>query len=85
MAVEGTPLRQLADLLVDGGLDEFIRSRRPRRSWRLIARDLYEATDHRVDVTYVTLRSWYPADDPAPVDAIDDDVEDQIRPLARSA
>ena len=52
---------QLAtDHLLDGHLDEFVRSRRAqRRSWRLIARDLYEATDGKIDVTAETVRSWY--------------------------
>lgn len=54
-----SPSRRLADVLLDGGLDEFvIERRRAGRSWRLIARDLLEATN--VDVTYETLRSWYP-------------------------
>lgn len=62
-----TPTRRLAEMLLDGKLEEFVRSRRgskPPRPWRLIERDLYEATDGQVDVTYETLRSWFP-DEPA--------------------
>lgn len=60
-----TPTAQLADILLgdDGPLEQFVRNKRAeRRSWRLISRDLYEATDHHVDVTHETLRSWYPDD-----------------------
>lgn len=54
-----SPSARLADVLLDGGLDEFVASRRVTgRSWRLISRDLYEAIG--VDITYETLRSWYP-------------------------
>ena len=56
----GTPLQRLAGMLVDD-LDGFVLTRREQgRAWRLIARDLYDATDGKVDVTYETLRSWYP-------------------------
>lgn len=55
--------KRLADLLLGGKLDEFVRSRRAEgRAWRLIARDLWEATDGALDVTHETLRSWYPED-----------------------
>lgn len=54
-----TPLQMLADALLETSLDEFVRERRPDRAWRLIARDLYEATDGKVDVTDVTLASWF--------------------------
>ena len=59
LATTQTPTHRLADLLLgdDGPLETFVRSRRPR-SWRLIARDLYEATN--LDLTYETLRSWFP-------------------------
>lgn len=58
-----TRTQRLADLLLGdaGPLEHFIRTRRAEgRAWRLIARDLYEATDHEIDVTYETLRSWFP-------------------------
>lgn len=53
----------LADHLLgdDGPLERFVAERRAAgRSWRLIARDLVEATDSAVDVTFETLRSWFP-------------------------
>lgn len=62
-----TASRRLADLLLgdDGPLEEFVRSRRKDgRSWRLIERDLLDATNREVDLTYETLRSWFP-DEPA--------------------
>jgi hypothetical protein len=38
-----------------------VRERRERkRSWRLIARDLLTATDGEVDLTFETIRSWFP-------------------------
>lgn len=44
-----------------GGLDEFVRVRREQgRSWRLVERDLYQATKGRADVSFETLRSWFP-------------------------
>lgn len=58
-----TPTQRLADVLLggEGALGEFVRSRRDAgRSWRLIARDLYEVTDRQVDVTHESLRAWFP-------------------------
>ena len=61
MSNEPSLAQRLADTLLEGGLDDFVQSRRSTgRSWRLIARDLYEIT--QLDVTYETLRSWYPDD-----------------------
>ncbi len=61
-----TPTQRLADLLIPGGLEEFVRSRRADgKAWRLVARDVYEATDRQIDVTYESLRSWYPDDQKA--------------------
>lgn len=60
MTAPATDRRRLLDLLLGeaGPLDEFVRSRREAgRSWRLVARDLYDATGE--DVTYETLRSWF--------------------------
>ena len=55
-----TPLRRLADTLIDGGLDTFVTERRARGvSWRLIARELRERTGGSVDVTEATLRGWF--------------------------
>lgn len=53
--------RRLADTLIEGGLDDFVRTRRDQgKSWRLVARDLFDQTDGAVDITDQTLRSWYP-------------------------
>lgn len=55
------PLRRLADHLVKGGLDDFVKERRATgRSWRLIERDLYLSTKGKASVSFETLRSWYP-------------------------
>lgn len=56
---EPPPLQRLVDTLLDGKLDTFIGERRAAgRAWRLISRDIYELTGQ--DVTYETLRRWYP-------------------------
>lgn len=65
-----TSKRRLVEIVLGRSLEEFVRSRRPERSWRLIVSDLYEATG--VEVTYETLRAWYPD-------------ETETAPLARSA
>lgn len=65
-SVKQTPNHRLADLLLaeSGPLEMFVRSRREQgRAWRLIARDLYEATEGQVDLTHETLRSWFPDDE----------------------
>lgn len=55
-------LRRLADTLLEGGLDDFVESRRrDGKSWRLICRDLREATNGEIDITEVTLRGWHAA------------------------
>jgi len=56
-----TPLRRLADTILGSGIDTFIaerRARSPRTPWRVIARELYDATDGQIDVTPETLRKW---------------------------
>lgn len=61
MEKAATPTEKLADVLLgdQGPVEDFVRSRRAAgRSWRLIARDLYDATDHQIDVTHETVRSW---------------------------
>lgn len=63
MASPSTPSARLADVLLGdaGPLEAFVRTRRQAgRSWRLITRDLYDATDGQVDVVHETLRTWYP-------------------------
>lgn len=59
MTPPDTPaLHRLVDTLMDGNLDSFVAERRAAgRAWRLISRDIYEAT--KVDVTNETLRRWY--------------------------
>lgn len=58
-----TPTRRLADLLVPGGIDSFVADRRAGgRAWRLISRDIWEATGGELDITYETLRAWFPDD-----------------------
>jgi hypothetical protein len=48
-------------VLLEEGLEAFVRSRRSSGvSWRRIVRELYEVTDHQVDVAPETLRSWIP-------------------------
>lgn len=60
MATETTTQR-LAGLLLGEPLEEFVRTRREaKRAWRLVARDLWKATNGEVDVTHETLRTWYP-------------------------
>lgn len=76
MPLTPTPSHRLADVLLgdDGPLETFVRSRRADGiAWRLIARDVYEATDKQVDLTYETLRSWFPDPSPASVGAPDGD------------
>ena len=56
---------RLADILLgdSGPLEEFVRSRRaryPKRAWRLIERDLLDATDRQIDISFETLRTWFP-------------------------
>ena len=60
-----SPTYQLADLLLreSGGIAKFVASRRiDGVAWRRIARDLYLATDKRIDVAHETLRNWFPVD-----------------------
>jgi hypothetical protein len=60
-----SPWYLLSDHLLrrSGGLETFVQTRRDAgRSWRLIARDLHDATKGRVDVTDQTLANWFPDD-----------------------
>lgn len=55
----GSPTQKLASVLLNQDVREFIEQRRSQgMAWRFIARDLYEATEHQIDVTYETVRSW---------------------------
>jgi len=54
------PYQELAGLLLDRPIGEYIAERRAaNRSWRLIARDLMNDTDGKIDVTEATLRNWF--------------------------
>ena len=56
-----TATQRLADAMLKESLEGYVRSRRAQgRPWRLIARDLWQDTDGEIDVTYETLRTWYP-------------------------
>lgn len=51
--------QRLAGIILGQPVVEFLgKSRAQNRSWRLIARDLYEATGGQIDVTPQTLRNW---------------------------
>ena len=53
------PLARLADNLLEGRLAEFITTRRAEgKSWDSIAKELWAATDHEIDVTGVTVCAW---------------------------
>ena len=54
-----TPTQKLASIILGQDVREWITQRRSDgRSWRLISRDLYEATNRQVDVTHESIRSW---------------------------
>jgi hypothetical protein len=54
-----TATQRLATILLERDVRDFITERRTAgRAWRFIARDLYDATEGQVDVTYETLRQW---------------------------
>lgn len=58
-----TPTQQLATMLLGRPVDEWIRERRAAgQPWRVIARDLYERTNGRIDVAHQTLVNWTESD-----------------------
>lgn len=64
--IAATPRQQLAEVLLDQPLTDYVRSKRqarPRWSWRLIAEQLSEDTDGKVAVTGQALRTWFVDDD----------------------
>jgi len=57
-----TATQRLADILLDQPVESYVAAKRAEgRSWRLIARDIYVATDSQIDVTTQTLRQWMAA------------------------
>lgn len=59
-----SPTFRLADNLLGGTLEAFVKERRAAGvPWRTVSRDLWEATGKQVDVTYETLRTWFPDDE----------------------
>ena len=53
------PLARLADVLLPDGLGAFVTSlRADGKSWDSIAKALYVATNHEIDVTGVTVQAW---------------------------
>jgi hypothetical protein len=57
--MEPTPTQKLAGIILGRPVEDWIEDRRSSgRSWRLIARDLYEATDGQVDITHEAVRRW---------------------------
>lgn len=65
MPDEPTPRQRLASLLLGEDLGDWVAERRRdpelRLSWRMIARQLRDATNGEIDVTGETLRLWYGA------------------------
>jgi hypothetical protein len=58
--VRKTPTTLLADHLLPGGLETFVRDRRARgMSWRRITLEIRDVTDRAVDVTHQTLYLWF--------------------------
>lgn len=56
------PLFRLADLLLDGGLVDFLREQRAADvSWDTIAKELWARTDRQVDVSGPTVQAWFKA------------------------
>jgi len=62
--MDQTPTQRLAQTLLGQDLRTWVLARRAeRKSWRIIARDLRDATDGSIDVTDRTLLNWYGDDD----------------------
>lgn len=64
MMTSWTAKAELADELLKrhGGLEEFVAARRLRFrpvTWEAVARQLAEATDRRIHVSALTLRTWF--------------------------
>lgn len=61
MAIK-TASERLASHLLGASLADFVAARRPDRSWRLIARDLFDATKGEIDLSPEALRKRYSAE-----------------------
>ena len=58
-----TPTQKLASIILGQDVREWITQRRSDgRSWRVISRDLYVATNRQVDVTHESVRPWVAED-----------------------
>lgn len=58
-----TPTARLADHLLPGGLEAFVKTRREAGlSWRRIALEMRDATDRVIDITHQALYSWFTDD-----------------------
>jgi len=56
-----SPTHRYADVLLERPLAELVAERRSAGvSWRRISLELRDATNGEIDVTYETLRSWFP-------------------------
>lgn len=54
-----TPNQKLAGMILGKPVKQYIRERRAAgRSWRLVARDLYDATNGQIDITYQAAKNW---------------------------
>lgn len=58
--VRMTPTARLADHLLPGGLETFVRTRRAAgMSWRRITLEIRDVTDRAIDVTHQALYHWF--------------------------
>ena len=65
-----TAAKRLADLLLGEPVETWIAQRREKKvAYRLIARELFEATDGEIDVTDNTIRNWLRYAEPNEPDA----------------
>jgi hypothetical protein len=55
-----THLRQFADHMLGGRLDAFVAEHRAQGiGWDKIARELWDCTEHKINLSGQTLRDWY--------------------------
>lgn len=55
-----THLRQFADHVLGGRLDAFVAEHRAQGiGWEAIAKELWDCTDHKINLSGQTLRAWY--------------------------